>query len=54
MKKERSVVEEGNDNGLNYQISTYMNEIIKEKILLKYLRKQFPKPDYDLTGPNNL
>lgn len=39
MKKERSVVEEGNDNDLNYQISTYMNEIIKEKILLKYLRK---------------
>lgn len=31
MKKERSVVEEGNDNDLNYQISTYMNEIIKEK-----------------------
>lgn len=39
MKKEKSVVEEGNDNDLNYQISTYMNEIIKEKILLKYLRK---------------
>lgn len=39
MKKEKSVVEEGNDNDLNYQISTYMNEIIKEKIMLKYLRK---------------